>query len=159
MDVPKTSPASNDNSPSDCEPSGRVAHGFGIVIVDLRRGFDHAIDRRQIAGEVGRQHLDRWRQMFSRLRLHGRSIVARRDRLEKVFSPAVGKCRRVTQVITTCFNPSCRTASATRRGSSASTGRAVHASRCKKWHPRVQMCPRYERGVFRHRHHPIRHLA
>ena len=34
-------------------------HRFGVVVENFRRGFDHAIDGRQIADEVGREHFDR----------------------------------------------------------------------------------------------------
>ncbi len=89
-------------------------HRLGVVVQNRDRRGDDGRERRMISLEIRDQDLDR---ALGDARFDGWRAVA-----AKCPAPPSGRSSRFTEVITTCRSPRRATASATRRGSSGSTG-------------------------------------
>ena len=98
-----------------------------------------------IALAVGDEHLD---PRVAGDRARTAAIVA-----AKPAAPPSARSSRATLVITACSSPSCATASATRPGSSGSSGSGLRVSTRQKPHARVQRSPRIMNVAVRSAQH------
>jgi hypothetical protein len=115
-------------------PDGEVEarHRFQVVVEHVRARLDHHLQRAVLAEEVG---------VSTSIVVPGAAARMARIGRAKCSAPPSGRSSRSTLVTTTWRRPSVATASATRRGSSASSARGMPVATLQKEQARVQVSP------------------